>query len=90
MIVLYRSDNSPEGDHVQSRLEDMVAAHRVRPSGDIDLDERELPALQENERIYTGDAIDPFLNRLEAELNRSRLVSADACYVDPDDPSRCV
>lgn len=90
MIILYRTDGDPRADEIQSRLEDLVAAHRVASPKENEWNDEELPAIEEGDRLYVGDEIEPFLLELERELSASRLVSADACYVDPDDPRRCV
>lgn len=90
MIILYRTDGDSRSDEIQSRLEDLVAAHQVASASEARLSDEELPAIKEGDRLYLGDEIEPFLLGLERDLSASRQVSADACYVDPDDPSRCV
>ncbi len=90
MIVLYRQKRSKRADEIQTRLEDMVAAHRVRDAGSFEGAQKELPLIEDSGKRYAGDEIEPFLLSLENELKLARMVSADACYVDPDDPSRCV
>lgn len=90
MIVLYREPTSPRADEIQSRLEDLVVAHRVITPEQAGEDLDELPAIEEGDSLYAGDAIEPFLRDLEQELTISRQVSADACYVNPDSPGRCI
>lgn len=90
MITLHRRPDSKRADEVQERLERMVAAHRVelviRPADRFD----DLPAIEENGTTYTGDEMEELLREFEMELLYERQFSADACYIDPEDPSRCV
>lgn len=90
MIILYRTDDNPRADEIQSRLENLVAAHRIDSPSETELSDDELPALEEGGQLFVGDEIEPFLLELERELGASRLVSSDACIIDPDDPRHCV
>lgn len=90
MIALYRERESPRADEIQSRLEDLVVAHRVHPPDESGRELDQLPAIEEGDTLYMGDSIEAFLLELEGELSFSRQLSADACYVDPDNPGRCI
>lgn len=90
MIALYRERESQRADEIQSRLEDMVVAHRVYAAEESGRDLDELPAIEEGDTQYVGDSIEAFLLELEGELSFSRQISADVCYVDPDNPGRCI
>ena len=79
MITLFRSDDSKEADEIQSRLEDLLAAHRVRPAEDFDGPRDALPVIDDSGDRYTGAEIEPFLRLLESELRTTRRISADAC-----------
>lgn len=85
MITLYRQKDSARADEVQSRLEEMVAAHRVRPAEAFDGPQEDLPVIDDSGDRYTGDDLEAFLRTLEKELQISRQISADACYIDPRD-----
>lgn len=91
MFVLHRWKDSSRADEIQDRLEDLVVAHRVsyeRPRGETaDLD---LPILVEGDDTYVGDDISRRLDALESDLTFSRQISADACYVDLDNPEQCI
>lgn len=89
MITLFRSNDSKEGDEIQSRLEDLLAAHRVRPADDFDGPHEHLPVIDDSGDRYTGADIEPFLRLLESELRTSRQISADACYIDPHTGETC-
>lgn len=89
MITLYRHEDSNCADEIQSRLEEMVAAHRVRPAAEFDGPQDELPVIDDSGDRYSGDSIDPFLRMLEGELQVNRMVSSDACYIDPRDGETC-
>lgn len=90
MIVLYREPTSPSADEIQSRLEDLVVAHRVATPDRAHESFDELPTIEEGDARYSGDDIEPFLQDLERELTTSRQLSADACYVSPDSPGDCI
>lgn len=92
MITLYRTKKSSRADEVQQTLEDLVLAHRI-----VEVEDREqLPAdgapplLVEGDDVYPDEDIDAFLEELSTELKFDRQFSGDACYVDPDNPGRCV
>lgn len=94
MITLYRRSRSRDADEVKEALEELVLAHRV-----VDVDEdrpeempedRRLPILVEGGDVYSGDAIASLLDELRRELGYERQFSADACFVDPEHPGRCV
>ena len=89
MITLYRPRDSKRADEIQSRLEDMVAAHRVRPADEFEGPASELPAIDDSGDRYSGDAIEAFLRTLEGELQVNRMISSDACYIDPRDGETC-
>ncbi len=79
MITLFRHDHSKEADQIQSRLENMVAAHKVLGASEFDGPEEDLPVVADSGERYTGSDIEPFLQILENELRISRQISADAC-----------
>ena len=94
MITLYRRSRSKEADEVKETLEELVLAHRVvevdgnRPEA-LPEDGR-LPVLVEGGDAHSGDEIASVLDELRRELGYERQFSADACFVDPDHPGRCV
>ena len=98
MIVFYRNHPDAFADEVEERLRELVLAHRVEdtasvgPAGDGAVsDDAELPIIVQGSRRYAGRAeIVAFLDEIEAELNLGRQFQSDACYLDPDDPSRCL
>lgn len=94
MIRLYKQTDSPEGAAVQEVLENLVVAHLVIPveESTVEIDGREydLPAIDQSGTIVSGaEAIEEYLDELEEEVTQDRQVSGDACYLDPDDPTRC-
>lgn len=94
MIILYRPEESAAADAVQETLEELVLAHRVevvsngRAHGAPD--RRDLPVLVEGDDEYSGTEIQSFLEKRANRLSISRRMSADACFLDPDDPSQCI
>lgn len=89
MIELHRPDQHDElSDKLEQRLLDMVAAHKVKrhPSGSG----RDLPYLKENDRVITGEEdMNALLRDVEQELREQRMVSGDACYIDPQTGEMC-
>lgn len=91
MFVLHRTRESKRADEILEKLEDLVAAHKVsfEPPPDLPTDV-ELPVLVEGDDLYARDEIDKRLEELESDLTFSRQISADACYVDPENPDDCL
>lgn len=89
MITLFRQLESRQADEIQSRLNEMVAAHQVRPAEDFDGPREDLPVIDDSGDRYSGTSIEPFLRKVEGELKISRQISADACYVDPNTGETC-
>lgn len=94
MITLYRRSDSRRADEIEEQLRELVVAHRVvdvDESGEQPPAEADMPVITETGRVYADPrSIRDFLAELRKELELSRIFSADACYVDPDDPSRCI
>ncbi len=91
MFVLHRTRESRPADAIQEKLEDLVVAHKVSLDRPADLPRHvDLPVLVEGDDLYAGDEIAARLDELETGLTFSRQISADACYVDPDDPEECL
>ena len=95
MIELHRTGADAYADEVEERLQEMVLAHRVvnhAPSGDGEDSGQALETtVRDGDREYRGrDEIDPWLDELVSEVSLGRQFQSDACYLDPDDPSRCL
>ncbi len=85
MLVLYRRPGSPEGQEIEARLTELVLAHRVVAA------HIPQPKLTEGDAEYEGaDSIRRFLDGMEEELVMGRQFQSDACYLDPDNPDRCL
>lgn len=83
MILLHRpKHDDPFSDKIEERLEEMVVSHKVQHYPEDT--SKELPFLQENERLVAGEEqIKKFLQELGNELREQRMVSGDSCYIDP-------
>ncbi len=92
MITLYRRRKSRNADEIQERLEDLVLAHRVVDVEDVEQipEHRSPPVLVESDATYSGDEIEALLDEIGTEITVERQFSADACYIDPDNPTRCI
>ena len=86
MIELYRAAQSESGSAIEETLRELCVAHRVVT---VEAGETPLPYLVEGGRRYAGEDIPPYLDALRAELMASRIVSGDACYVDPRNGRVC-
>ncbi len=97
MLILYRQHEDPVADELAERLRELVLAHRVvlvddggtLPDGTIPAS---WPVLTEGSGArYEGvEAIQRFLDALAYEVTLNRQFQSDACYLDPDDPTRCL
>ncbi len=85
MLTLIRPLSSQLADEIEERLKDMVVAYEVMKNVTT-----ALPYLLENGNVIKGkELIHQFLEQLEKEVNWSRSISADACYLDPDGGMVC-
>ena len=96
MIVFYRTASCPGCDAVAERLRDAVLAHRVVTLAPAEAVPGQAsgvhaPLLVEGEAVTEGlPGIHAYLDELERELQLSRRVSGDACYLDPEQPGQCL
>ena len=96
MLRLYLDTESAFTHKVRQELEELVIAHetiKVGPDTGLpdELSEQELPLLSDgHENWRTREEITAFLNDLRRDVEFSRGMTADACYVDPDNPERCL
>ncbi|MDZ4701274.1 MAG: hypothetical protein SH809_16300 [Rhodothermales bacterium] len=88
MIELHRAAGSHAGQELEETLRDLCVAHRVVTLPEAG-DETPPPFLQEGDRRYAGVDILPFLDQLRAELTANRIISGDACYIDPRNGKVC-
>ncbi len=85
MLTLIRPINNPLADEIEERLKRMVAAYEV-----VQNMTTKLPYLLESGQVIKGkDTIQKFLQQLEKELDWSRSISSDSCYLDPDGGMVC-
>ena len=85
MLTLVRPIDSQLADDIEEQLKDMVAAYEVMANVATTL-----PYLLSSGKVIKGkEALNSFLNTLEKELNWSRSISADSCYLDPDGGMVC-
>ncbi|SHK33723.1 hypothetical protein [Rhodothermus profundi] len=97
MLVLFRRAQDPIADDIEEQLRELVLAHRVvrvdkagrLPDGTLPT---AWPVLVEGRsaRYEGAKAIRAFLEELAHEVRLNRQFQADACYLDPDDPSCCL
>ncbi|MEM9326995.1 MAG: hypothetical protein AAGA85_15110 [Bacteroidota bacterium] len=85
VITLIRPLQCKLADEIEQRLKGMVAAHDVMQNVATSL-----PYLLESGNVIKGaEAIQKFLETLEKELDWSRSISSDSCYLDPDGGQVC-
>ncbi len=85
MLTLVRPIESRLADEIEEQLKNMVAAYEVMANVATSL-----PYLLESGKVIKGkEAMNDFLLTLEKELNWSRSISSDSCYLDPDGGMVC-
>lgn len=85
MLTLVRPEESQLADEIEEQLKEMVVAHEVLANAATTL-----PYLLESGKVIKGkEDLNKFLLTLEKELNWSRSISADSCYLDPDGGMVC-
>ena len=85
MLTLIRPLQSKLADEIEHQLKGMVAAYEVMQNVATTL-----PYLLESGNVIKGkEAIQHFLETLEKELDWSRSISSDSCYLDPDGGQVC-
>ncbi len=81
MLYFFKS-NDQLGEFIAAKLADISAAHKLFP---IDSGES---YLSEYENDFKGkEAVIKFLESYGQMLSNQRLISADACYIDPESGS---
>jgi len=85
MLTLVMPIDSRLADEIEEQLKNMVAAYEVLANVATTL-----PYLLESGNVIKGkEAMNDFLLTLEKELNWSRSISGDSCYLDPDGGMIC-
>jgi hypothetical protein len=88
MITLYRTpEPSFVADRAQQVLADLVLAHNVVTVEDTVLElpaGTELPAIVDDDRLISGDAITGYLEELTSYMAEWSRYQSDSCYVDKD------
>lgn len=96
MLKFYRHNTDRFTDWVDEKLEEMVVAHKlIDVNGDGSLPDsisrEDLPVLSDGHESWTSEnEIREFLEELHKDLNFSRSLKSDACYIDPDNPEKCL
>lgn len=85
MLTLIRPIKSKLADEIEENLKGMVAAYEVFKNVTTNF-----PYLLETGKVIKGEnAIRKFLQDLEKDINWSRSISSDSCYLDPDGGMVC-
>jgi len=93
MIKLYREENSRQADAIEAEFREMVLGYdRVVVDADkaVQLfgEETTLPVITNNERIFSGEQIRPYIKELGQLMRDWQLFQGDYCYVD-DNGENC-
>jgi len=85
MITLHRKCSDSRADRIEERLRDLVLAYRTVTDESAD------PCfIREGERkILPGDEMDAWFRQLSDELEWSRSLSGDGCFIDPYNGDVC-
>lgn len=85
MITFYRPNTDSFSDRIQERLENLVIRHHIEILNDSDA-----PYITEGDtKAESKEAIEYYITNLEREVNASRSVSGDSCYIDPITGQTC-
>jgi hypothetical protein len=87
MIELLRTEESPEADHIEERLQAMSAAYkkRILKNEEGSIKGTSLPAIVENGTIiFSREQIDIFLKQLGEDIIKWSRFTGDYCYLDDD------
>jgi hypothetical protein len=91
MIVLYRQEKSPEADAIEAEFRELVLGYDrviMNPAQARELfGEHSLPVIKNNERVVSGDDIQPYLKELTNLMRDWQMFQGDYCYVDEDGES---
>jgi hypothetical protein len=91
MIVLYREEKSPQADAIEAEFRELVLGYdRVIVEAERAhelFDGHSLPVIKNNERVISGDGIQPYLKELENLMRDWQMFQGDYCYVDEDGES---
>jgi hypothetical protein len=86
MIILHVSTEEPEPD-LEDELKDLVIQYQKEFHHKHD---KALPIIEEDGAFYTSAAeIKKWLEQLKKELNWSRSLSGDGCFIDPENGNVC-
>jgi len=93
MIKLYREEQSPVADMIEAEFKELVLGYDrvvVEPVKAESLFEgRALPVITNNERIVSGDEIQPYIKELTRLMYEWQLFQSDACYIRDDGSGDC-
>ena len=88
MIKLYREENSPQADTIEAEFREMVLGYDrviVEPAKAQTMFEGvALPVITNNDRIVSGEEIQPYIKALETLMNHWQLYQGDMCMPGED------
>ena len=88
MIKLFREENSPQADTIEAEFRELVLGYdrvviEAKEAARL-FDEATLPVITNNERIISGELIEPYIKELTQLMRDWQRFQSDACYVDED------
>lgn len=93
MIKLYREEKSLEADAIEAEFREMVLGYERVVMEPVKAQEmfagHSLPVITNNEKIFSGEDIKPYIKELEKLMRDWQLFQGDYCYVDEDGDSSC-
>ena len=88
MIKLYREEHSPQADTIEAEFRELVLSFDrviVEPvQAQTMFEGRALPVITNNERIVSGDEIQPYIKALGTLMNHWQLYQGDMCMPGED------
>jgi hypothetical protein len=96
MLKFYQLHSDTFTQKVRRKLKDLVVAHEIinvdkNTSLPKDFTKKELPVLSDGHEVWSSEKeINNFLYKLHQDLKLSRSMKSDACYIDSDNPDKCL
>ena len=88
MIKLYREEKSELADTIEAEFRELVLAYDrviVEPAEALTMFEGlALPVITNNERVVSGEEIQPYIQALEKLMNHWQLYQGDMCMPGKD------
>ncbi|PAU95756.1 hypothetical protein CK503_01465 [Aliifodinibius salipaludis] len=98
MFTFYHQKSDTFTRWVKDKLDEMVVAHKIIDVAEYDsgslpnsTSPNDLPLLSDEHEYWTSqEEIEDILEDLQRDIEFSRSLTSDVCYVDPANPNECL